>query len=126
MRSVTVKGSHDKRFHLTVHNRLGVGNDFLRMSVDAIPLSAGGELRINIKPGLGGIELVSAGQRIDSTVSFEYQRGRDTLNSRFALDGMDGVRIVPSTFITNNQLKVSRITSLFGKAVSSTLVMPMP
>jgi len=125
MRSVTVKGSHDKVFHLVVHNRLGVGHDHLRMSVDAIPLSAAGELKINIKPGLGGVELVSAGQRINCTVSFEYRRGHDTLNSRFALDEMDGLRIVPSTFITNNRLKVSRITSLFGDTVSSSVVGPM-
>jgi hypothetical protein len=125
MRSVTVKGSHDKRFSLVVHNRLGVGNDHLRMSVDGIPLSAAGDLKISIKPGIGGVELVSAGQRINGTVSFEYRRGRDTLNSRFALDEMDGLRIVPSTFITNNRLKVSRITSLFGDAVSSSVVGPV-
>lgn len=125
MRSVTVKGSRDKRFRLVVHNRLGVGNDHLRMVVDGIPLSAAGDLKINIKPGLGGIELVSAGQRINSTVNFEYRRGRDALNSSFALDAMDGLRIVPSTFITNNRLKVSRITSLFGNALSSSMVAPM-
>ncbi|MEO7457991.1 MAG: hypothetical protein ABIY52_17170 [Gemmatimonadaceae bacterium] len=126
MRSVTVKGSHDKQFQLVVHNRLGVGNDHLRMSVERVPLSAAGDLRINIKPGLGGIEMVSAGQRINAMVTFEYRRGRDSLKSSFALEATDGLRIVPSTFITNNRLKVSRITSLFGKSLSSEMVGPMP
>jgi hypothetical protein len=33
---------------------------------------------------------------------------------------------VPSTFITANQLKVSRINTLFGDSLSSKLVQAMP
>jgi hypothetical protein len=36
------------------------------------------------------------------------------------------VRIVPSTFITDNRLKVSRIATLFGDSVSSRLIDAMP
>ena len=98
----------------------------VNFAVDVVRVSKKRTVIVDIKPGLGGIELVSAGQRIQGTVKFEYQRGRDALSSRFALDAMDGLRIVPSTFITNNRLKVSRITSLFGDALSSAMVVPMP
>lgn len=107
-------------------SKLGAGRDHLRVSIDRIPLAAGGELEINVKPGIGGIELVAAGQPIHATMSFDYARGGAVLSSRFELEGQDGVRVVPSTFITDNQLKVSRIETLFGNSVASMLVQAMP
>lgn len=124
--AVTLTGYRDKVFSLQVHNKLGVSNDYLRIQVDNIPLTAGGDLQLNVKPGIGGVELVSAGQAISATVSFEYLRRGASLTSTFAVDGQDGVRILPSTFITDNQLKVSRIDNLFGQSLGSTIVLPMP
>jgi LGFP repeat/Concanavalin A-like lectin/glucanases superfamily len=123
---VTLTGYRDKVFSLQVHNKLGVGRDYLRMEIDDIPMTAGGDLQLNVKPGIGGIELVSAGQVIQSTVTFEYLQHGTRLSSRFALNGQDGLRLVPSTFITDNQLKVSRITDLFGQSLSSDIVQAMP
>ena len=120
--AITVKGYRDKVFSLQVDNKLGAGRDHLRVTIDGIPLAAGGELEINVKPGIGGIELVASGQPIRATVSFDYVRRGAALSSRFELNGQDGVRIVPSTFITDNRLKVSRIATLFGDSVSSRLV----
>ena len=120
--AITVKGSRDKVFSVQVHNKLGAGRDHLRMAMNGIPLAAGGEVQINVKPGIGGVELVSAGQPIRATVSIDYVRRGTRLSSRFNLDGQDGLRVIPSTFITNNELKVSRIDTLFGESLSSTLV----
>ncbi len=124
--AITVKGYRDKMFSLHVDNKLGAGRDHLRISVDGIPLVAGSEVQINVKPGIGGIELVAAGQPIQATVSFDYVRRGARLSSKFELAGQDGVRVVPSTFITDNQLKVSGIETLFGDALTSTVVDAMP
>jgi hypothetical protein len=105
-----------------VHHKLGAGRDYLRMTIDRIPLAAGGELTINVKPGIGGVELLSAGQKIETNVAFEYVRQGTELRSTFALKEQHGLRVVPSTFITGNVLKVSRINTLFGDPISSTLV----
>jgi hypothetical protein len=48
------------------------------------------------------------------------------LSSRFGVEGQDGLRVVPSTLITGNQLKVSRIDTLFGDSLRSALVTAMP
>src|SRR6266542_1408348 len=81
--AITIKGYRDKVFSLQVHNKLGAGKDHLRISIDSIPLTAGGELKINVKPGIGGVELVAAGQIIQSTVSFDYVRRGVALSSKF-------------------------------------------
>jgi hypothetical protein len=53
----------DKPFTLYVHNRRGVGRDYLRMTIDNVPQTAGSDLQINIKPGIGGVELIAAASR---------------------------------------------------------------
>jgi hypothetical protein len=124
--TITVKGYRDKVFRLEVHNKLGASKDHLRISIDRIPLTAGGELNINVKPGIGGVEVVAAGQVIHSTVSFDYLRGHVSLSSKFEVKGSDGLRLAPSTFITANQLKVSTINTLFGNSLDSRLIPAMP
>jgi hypothetical protein len=59
-------------------------------------------------------------------VTFDYVRRGTRLSSRFELEGQDGVRVVPSTFITENRLKVSRIDTLFGTPLATGLVAPTP
>jgi hypothetical protein len=120
--TVSVKGDRDKRFSLLVNNRLGVGNDHLSIKIKNVPLAAGGELAINMKPGIGGIELVSAGQKISATAEIEYSRGETQLAGTFELGEQTGIRIVPSTLITSNQLKVIRIDTLFGESLRSSFV----
>lgn len=78
------------------------------------------------KPGIGEVELFSAGQEINATVHFEYASRGETLNSRFLRKEQEGLRVVPSTFITSNQLKVSRIGKIFGDSLSSILVQALP
>jgi hypothetical protein len=124
--AITLTGYRGKMFSLRVHNKLGVTTDYLRMQVENIPLAAGGDLELNVKPGLGGLDLVSSGQAIQATVSFEYVRRGASLSSRYLVDGQDGMRILPSTFITDSQLKVSRIDSLFGQSLGSSTVLPVP
>jgi hypothetical protein len=123
--AITLTGYRDKVASLQVHNKLGATTDYLKMQLDNIPVAAGGDLQLNIKPGIGGVELVSAGQAIQATVSFEYLHAGQSLSSKFAVDGHDGVRILPSTFITDNALKVNRIANLFGQTLASTVVQPM-
>jgi hypothetical protein len=123
---VTLTAYRDKVFSLQVHNKLGVTDNYLRMEVSNIPLSAGGDIQLSVKPGIGGLELVSAGQAIASTVSFDYVFGGDSLSSKFAVTGQDGLRIMPSTFITDNQLKVSRINTIFGQSLGSAIIPAMP
>jgi hypothetical protein len=119
---ITIQGARDKIFSLDVNNRLGTGDDALRIAVDRIPMTGGGELKINIKPGIGGIELFSAGQPIKASVDFDYVGRGMRLKSTFDLEGKDGVRIVPSTVLTANKLRVSRIDALFGPAQTSALI----
>jgi hypothetical protein len=124
--AVAIQGNRDKVFRLVVHNKLGAGRDYLRLTIDGIPLAGGGEVKINVKPGIGGVELTSAGQPINAKVEFDYLRRGARLRSAFELKEKDGLRFVPSTFITANELKVSRIDTLFGDALESRLVKPMP
>ena len=58
----------------------------------------------------------------EASVSLDYVLRGMSLSSKFEVKGEDGLRIVPSTFIIGNQLKVSRISTLLGNSLSGTLV----
>jgi hypothetical protein len=58
----------------------------------------------------------------EASVSLDYVLRGMSLSSKFEVKGEDGLRIVPSTFIIGNQLKVSRISTLLGDSLSGTLV----
>ncbi|HEY7630438.1 MAG TPA: LamG-like jellyroll fold domain-containing protein [Thermoleophilaceae bacterium] len=122
---LTLRCYRDKEINLQVHNKLGAGRDHLRISIDGIPLAGGAELQINFKPGIGGVELVTAGEVLKATVSIDYLRRGLRLSSTFDVSEQDGMRVLPSTFITANQLKVSRIDTLFGDSLGTTLVQPI-
>ena len=125
-KTIALSSSRDKAFGLLISNRLGVGRDYLRMEIDGVALPAGKELLINARPGIGGVELVSNGQQIDATVAVHYVRQGVELAGRFELKAQDGVRIAPSTLIASNQLKVSRISALFGAPEDSRLLSALP
>lgn len=125
-RTLSLTSTRDKVYRIVVDNRLGAGDDRLRIDVEGIVLPAGKELHINVRPGIGGIELVAAGQEIEAQVRLHYVRRGLELKSRFALKEQDGLRVVPSTFISSNKLKVSRINALFGAPDGSKLVLATP
>jgi hypothetical protein len=124
--SITIEGSQSKDFRLEIHNRLGVGRNYVRMTIDTIPLRGGGKLEINMKPGLGGVEIVSDGQKLKTAIKLDCLIGRSELNKTFEVQETTGIRIVPSTLITGEKLKVSRIEKLFGESLSSHLLSSLP
>jgi hypothetical protein len=126
MRTLSITSSRDKVFAFHVHNRLGIGRDHLRMSIANVNLPAGKELRVNVKPGIGGVEMVADGVDLRADVELRYVRGSRSLEDRFAIKEHGGLRFVPSTYITANRLKVGRISKLFGDTEASRLLPALP
>ena len=126
MKTISVSSTRDKPFRVLIDNHLGAGRDRLRIDIDGVKLPAGKELQINVRPGIGGVELVSSGQIIEANVQLHYVRHGMELRSKFALKERDGLRVMPSTYITSNKLKVSKIDALFGAPKDSKMVTAMP
>lgn len=119
--TVNLKSSRDKAVSLVVHSRIGVGRDHLRLQLDGLAITAGQEMKLNIKPGLGGVEVISAG-KLSARATLELVRGGVRYQGRFDVASEQGLRLLPSTFVTNQALKVAQIDKLFGESIKTTMV----
>jgi hypothetical protein len=119
--TVKLLSNRDKAMSLVVHSRIGVGRDHVRLRLDALPITAGQEMSLNIKPGLGGVEIVSGGQ-ISARATLELVRKGVRYQGVFELVSEQGLRVLPSTFITHKALKVAQIDRLFGNSIKTMLI----
>lgn len=121
--TVRVKGNRDKTMKLEVANKLGVAGDHVQMIVDRVPLSAAADLQLNLKPGLGGLELLTSGERVEARVEIRAVIDRKTIRRSFRLPVEGGARLKLSNVLSQKTLGVSRIDNLFGPARDAKIVM---
>ncbi|WP_045458691.1 LamG-like jellyroll fold domain-containing protein [Sporocytophaga myxococcoides] len=119
---VKMVSAENKTVKLEINNKLGVGKDNLKIVIDKIPASAGKDLNLNIKPGLAGLDLITAAERVQASVSIQAVISGKTYQQKFGVDIEGGIRIRPSTVLTNNELKIGKIDTLFGQMINSKMV----
>jgi LGFP repeat len=111
-----VTPDRDKLLTLEVDQKLGVAGDRMKVRVDSIPMAGYQDLQVNLKPGLGGIEIIPAPEHVSAQVQVEAVVGGARIRRRFELPIEGGARLKLSTILTDNALGVSRIDRLFGPA----------
>lgn len=112
---VKMSTNQNKTVRLEVTNRLGVGKDNIKITVDKIPVAVGKDMSFNMKPGLAGLDILTTAERVNAVVSVQGNISGKAYSSNYnvALEG--GLRIRPSTVLTQNELKIGKIDSLFGQ-----------
>ncbi|HYW36195.1 MAG TPA: LamG-like jellyroll fold domain-containing protein [Balneolaceae bacterium] len=113
----------DKTTNIVITNNLGSKNDRVKMTIDNIGVKARKPLKVNVKPGLGGVEILS-GQKTDANVSVETIIGGKTTKAKYSVSIDGGLRLRPSTINSNRELKTGKIETLFGPIKDGTLVKP--
>jgi len=101
---------------LEVANKLGVAGDHVRIAVERIPVSGAAPLQLNLKPGLGGLELMTGGSRVDARIEVTAVIDRKTIRRSFRLPLEGGARLKLSNVLSQRTLGVSRIDNLLGPA----------
>jgi len=114
--AVNVKANRDKVMRLEVANKLGVAGDHVRIAVERIPVSGTAPLQLNLKPGLGGLELMTGGSRVDARIEVTAFIDRKTIRRSFRLPLEGGARLKLSNVLSQRTLGVSRIDNLLGPA----------
>jgi hypothetical protein len=115
------KGS--KLAKIEIESRIG-GDDRLRIIVENVALDQDNPLRVNVKPGLGGVDILSLGKAAPPSVSVRTTIGGKVTDAEYALSFGGGMRIRPSTVAADGSLKVGRIESLFGPLRDSVMIQP--
>ena len=114
--AVEVKTTRDKVMRLEVANKLGVAGDHIRIAVDRIPVAAAAPLQLNLKPGLGGLEVITNGTRVEVRVEVTAVIDRKVIRRSFRLPLEGGARLKLSNVLSQRTLGVSSIDNLLGPA----------
>jgi hypothetical protein len=117
-----LQSSRAKVATLEVEHKLGVGKDRIRIKLENLPVETGRDLQVNLKPGLGGVELLAGGAEANARVSITGTVGGRTIGGSYTIPVEGGFRLNVATLISHNVLGVSRIDRLFGPSLRRDLL----
>ncbi len=113
----------DKTMQVEHLSRIGATADFMRLRIANLPLRAGLDMNLSVRPGLAAVDVITAGERVDAAIEIETVIGgvRQLRNYTCPMEG--GLRLLPRTVFDSGGLKTGRIDSLFGE-IRDTLILP--
>jgi hypothetical protein len=77
---------------------------------------------MNLKPGLGGLELLASNQQATTMVTLDATiDGKKTIR-RFGMPLTGGLRLKTSQLLSDTTINVSRIDQLFGPITTTTRI----
>jgi hypothetical protein len=112
--AVTLKTGHNKLMDLEIANKLGVTGDRVHVAVKQLPVSNAAPLQLNIKPGIGGLEVLTGGERAEAQVEVNAVIDKKAIRRSFQLPLEGGVRLKLSSVLSQGTLSVSRIDKLLA------------
>jgi hypothetical protein len=121
-----VKAGRDKSLTLRIENKLGVGRDRFGITVEGIPLKQAGQVEINARPGIGGVDIVAGEGRATTRVNIDAEVDGHKVQRSFTVPIEGGVRVNPASIMAQNTLDVSRIERLFGPAIAREVIQGNP
>jgi len=111
-----------KKLELEIINKLGVNGDHVKMNVRNIPVKANGTVDLNIRQGLGGLEIVNKGSISTLPVKLSGRTHGKIIEKEFTIPAAEAIRIKPSVAVNSNELAVSNIDRLFGTASATRII----
>jgi len=122
--TMAMQATNSKTVTVELSSHLGAGRDRVRVMVNKLTTDAGKPLQVNVKPGLGGLDILSSSGAGKPEVTIETRIDGKLSRYNYTLPFDGGLRIRPSTVVGNGQLKVAKIDSLFGQLRDSVMIKP--
>ncbi len=111
--------SRSKTIDLEIKNKIGVAGDHAIIRVRNLAISAQNHLELNVKQGLGGIELLNRGNKLDLNVEIITRFNNVSAQQVFRVPLDRGVRIKPASVRYERELTVNGIEALFGRPLNA-------
>lgn len=108
-----------KQVRISIRNKIGVAGDFIELELRDIPIGTDAPLEMNIRPGIGGLDLVGPMVQTSIPVLVRSRIEGKSISREFNVSVNNGVRIKPASVLTENELTISTIGQLFGPILSS-------
>jgi LGFP repeat len=115
----------DKLVSLEHAVRLGPKGDVARITLSNLPTRAGVPLNVSVRAGLAGVDVLTAGERVDVPVLLEtWSAGIGHRKQRYTATIDGGMRLTPALYETGAALKSAPIETMFGQPGITTLLPP--
>jgi hypothetical protein len=120
--SIQLKSPSRKMVKLEVENKIGLGENKIKITAEGLPVEPGKDLSFSLKPGLGGIEILTAVPGLNARVTITGTLDGKPIDRNFMVPLEGGVRLNPTTVVSQDGLRVDRIERFFGPSISRLLV----
>ena len=117
--NLKINSARAKNIKLEIFSQLGAKGDYQIIKVDNFPVSGANGLDINIKQGIGGIEILNKGPRFNLKINIQSRISKVDFNKDFQVNLDKGVRIMPANLVFDKTLQVSPINKLFGESLGT-------
>lgn len=113
----------NKTIQLKIGNKFGSGKDFVNITIDNLQLAAGKPLEMQVRPGLGNLEILTAAAKAQAAVRIEAQFGSMKFSKLFNVTVDGGLRLSPISALTAKKLKTDKISDMYGSSLGSQLIL---
>lgn len=117
--TMKLNSARAKNLTLEIQNQLGVNGDYSVMKVQNFPISPTNQLEVNIKQGIGGIELVNKGAKFNLNISYTTKINKVVSTNNFVVPVEKGIRLMPASVLSEKELTVSSIDRVFGSVIKT-------
>jgi len=120
---VGMESAVGKTMKLLMENRLGVGKDVVKVTIDRIPVGADKKAEFNLQQGLGAIDIIGSADRVQALITVETNIDGKLSKKSFNTSIEGGMRIQPATVISSNELLAGKIDKVFGQLQESSRIL---
>jgi LGFP repeat len=111
----------NKTIQLKIGNKFGSGKDFLNITIDNLQLAAGKSLELQIRSGLGNLEVLTAAAKSQASIRIEVQFGALKFNKLFNVEVDGGLRLNPISALSSKKLRSDKIKDMYGSSLGTQL-----
>ncbi len=116
---IKLNSPREKKLTVEIKNNLGVNGDYLITKIRDYSISPANNFEINIKQGIGGVEVINKGIKTNLNVSITSKLNNKISTKSFLVPMDKGVRLKPSSVLTREELTFSSIADIFGKVIQT-------
>jgi len=113
--SLDLKTNRDKLIKLVVNSKLGTEGDYIKISISKIPVSKKIGLKANIRPGLGGMDIITEGEQVEIPINIQGYIDKRKIGRKYQLPLKGGIRVhISDALNENGVILLKPIDNLFG------------
>jgi hypothetical protein len=117
-----IRSDRERLYSVRFNQKIGAGRDFLKVSVNGLPLSAGQQASLNFQPGTRVINVLAGSSAANVQISVEGMIGGEKIRSVFGTQLQGGNRLVLPDFAEPRRLKIESIDNLLGPGRSQRII----